>query len=169
MTDPQYSQAPATGTEGAHGAPRFGLGDQAAMQQQQHKQNKVLWGIFGVLVVLAGGVFFVLPRYVAPAQPPAPIVVTAPVQGSATASPAMSPFEEAQRLRQREAAQNSLATLLELQAQLEDKSVENWAAAAFAPARSGSGDHRVREDGVAPPLQRRRSQSLGRETRFSAQ
>jgi tetratricopeptide (TPR) repeat protein len=156
MTDPQSSQAPATGTEGAHGAPRFGLGDQAAMQQQQHKQNKVLWGIFGVLVVLAGGVFFVLPRYVAPAQPPAPIVVTPPVQGSATASPAMSPFEEAQRLRQREAAQNSLATLLELQAQLEDKSVENWAAAAFAAglefARQGDEAYRTQEFDTAGAL-----------------
>ena len=109
MTDPKSSQAPATGTEGASGAPRFGLGDQVAMQQQQQKQSKVLWGIFGVLVVLAGGVFFVLPRYVAPVQPAAPVVLTPPVQGSTAATPAMSPFEEAQRLHQREAAQGAFA------------------------------------------------------------
>jgi len=149
MTEPQSSQAPATGTDGANGAPRFGMGDQLAIKQQQQKQNKVLWGIFGVLVLLAAGVFFVLPRYVAPAQAPAPIVVTPPVQGSAATIVAMSPFEEAQRLRQREAAQNTLAKLLELQARLEEKAVENWADAAFTAsldfARQGDESYRTQD------------------------
>ena len=32
----------------------------------------------------------------------------------------------------------------------------------FALAHSGTGDHRAREDGMAPPLQRRKSQSYER-------
>lgn len=156
MTEPQSSQAPATGTEGATGAPRFGLGDQLAIQQSQQKQNKVLWGIFAVLLLLAAGVFFLLPRYVAPVQPPAPVAVTPPAQGAAAAAVAMSPFEEAQRLRQREAAQNTLATLLELQAQLEEKNVENWAADAFAAsldfARQGDEAYRTQDFETANTL-----------------
>lgn len=130
MTEPLSSQPPEPGNDGA-AAPRFGMGDQLAMQQYQNRHNKLLWGIFALLLLLAAGVFFVLPRYVGPAQPPAPVVVTAPAAGTTAAVPALSPFEEAQRLRQREAAQNTLATLLELQQQLEDKNVSAWAADAF--------------------------------------
>lgn len=178
MTDPRSSQAPGTGTEGAApGAPRFGMGDQLAIQQHQQKQNKVLWGIFAVLLLLAAGVFFVLPRYVGPAQAPAPIVVTPPQPGAAAAV-AMSPFEEAQRLRQREAAQNTLATLLELQARLEDKNVANWAADEFAAgiefARQGDEAYRTQDFAAADALYQQGVDALqaildGEQTLFDTQ
>lgn len=178
MTEPHSSQAPGSGTEGAApAAPRFGLGDQLAIQQQQQKQSKVLWGIFAVLLLLAASVFFVLPRYVGPAQPPAPIVVTPPQQGT-PAAVAMSPFEEAQRLRQREAAQNTLATLLELQGRLEDKNVQNWAADEFAAgiefARQGDEAYRTQDFAGADALYQQGASKLqaildSEESRFDTQ
>lgn len=178
MTDPHSSQEPAAGIEGAaRGAPRFGMGDQLAIQQQEQKQNKLLWGIFALLLALAAGVFFVLPRYVAPAQPPAPIVVTPP-SPSAAAAVAMSPFEEAQRLRQREAAQNSLASLLELQEQLEAKDVQRWAADEFNAgldfARQGDEAYRTQDFVNADALYAQGVSALqtildGEQTRFDTQ
>lgn len=130
-------------------APQFGLGDQLALQQHQSRQNVVLWSIFGLLLVLAAGVFFILPRYVGPAQPPAPVLVTPSTPAASAITGSLSPFEEAQRLRQREAAQNSLARLLELQAQLEERNIENWAAAEFEAgldlARQGDEAYRKQE------------------------
>lgn len=138
MTETQDKQAPvheqnpvpAQSAGAGAASPQFGLGDQLAQQQRQSQQSKVLWGIFALLLALAGGVFFVLPRYVGPAQPPAPVLVTPPAASPAAAT-ALSPFEEAQRLRQREAAQNTLASLLALQQELEQKNVQDWAAAEF--------------------------------------
>lgn len=109
----------------------LGFGDQAHFQRYQRKSNVVLWSIFVLLLALTGGVFFVLPRYVAPPQAAAPVVVVPSASPAAGVGLALSPFEEAQRMRQREAAQNSLQTLLELQQELEQKQVLGWAADAF--------------------------------------
>jgi tetratricopeptide (TPR) repeat protein len=117
------------------------MADQLHYQQYQQKNSKVLWAIFALLLVLVGAVFFVLPKYVS-----APVAITpaaVETQDSAEAAPAagITPFEEAQRFRQRETAQNTLAALLALQETLEQKQVKEWAEAPFnealALARTG--------------------------------
>jgi tetratricopeptide (TPR) repeat protein len=125
-------------------APILGLGDQAHFQRYQQRSNKLLWGIFVLLLVLVGGVIFVLPNYVAPPDPGTVVVVPT---ASTPAAPALSPFEEAQKMRQREAAQNALAALLELQEELETKQVQDWAAAPFASAieQAHKGDDAYRQ------------------------
>lgn len=112
-------------------APQLGMGDQAHYQRYQQRGNKLLWGIFVLLLVLVAGVVFVLPSLV---TPPAPSVVVVPTSPEAAAVQALSPFEEAQRMRQREAAQNTLAVLLELQEELENKQAQDWAPEAFTAA-----------------------------------
>jgi len=127
-------------------APALGLGDQLHFQRYQRKSNVVLWGIFALLVVLTAGVFFVLPQYVSPPDPAAAIVVPVPNPAAASIA-ALSPFEEAQRMRQREAAQNSLQALLELQQELEQKQVLEWAADQFNAGldKARSGDEAYRQ------------------------
>lgn len=126
-------------------APLLGMGDQAHFQRYQQNSNKLLWGIFALLLVLAGGVFFVLPTYVARPDPAAAVVVV-PTAATPT-TPALSPFEEAQRMRQREAAQNTLAALLELQEELEGKQVLDWAPEPFNAAldQARRGDEAYRQ------------------------
>jgi hypothetical protein len=125
------------------------MGDQLHFQRYQQKNNKVLWAIFGLLALLTGGVFFVLPQYVAPPDAAGSSVVVVPTAPTAAQAPAISPFEEAQRLRQREAAQNTLAALLELQETLDKKQVQQWAGESFAEglnqARSGDEAYRTQQ------------------------
>lgn len=123
MTDTRPTTTPPTPDSSA---PRFGMGDQLAYQQYQRRNRKLLWGLFALLLLLAAGVFLLLPRYIAPVEQAERIVVVEPGTGGAARS-SLSPFEEAQLLRQREAAQNTLAALLELQEQLEALSVQRWA------------------------------------------
>ncbi|HHX82554.1 MAG TPA: hypothetical protein GX696_06175 [Pseudomonadaceae bacterium] len=143
MTD---TRATTTPPEPDLAAPRFGMGDQLAYQQYQQRNRKLLWGIFALLLLLAAGVFLLLPRYIAPVEQAERIVVVEPSTGG-PASSSLSPFEEAQLLRQREAAQNTLAELLELQEQLEALSVQRWAAQAHGNALSlaREGDTAYRE------------------------
>lgn len=133
-TQPQSkeSAAPASDVNPA-AAPQFGMGDQLAYQHYAKKHSKVLWGIFALLLLLAGSVFFVLPNYV---SAPVPVNRTVAVEAESIINTvsAISPFEEAQRLRQREAAQNTLAALLNLQETLEAKQVTLWAGDNFAAA-----------------------------------
>lgn len=127
--------------------PVLGTGDHAHLQRYQRSSNKLLWGIFVLLLALVGAVFFVLPNYVAPPDPASVVVV--PTGPAAAEAPALSPFEEAQKMRQREAAQNTLATLLELQEELENKQVQDWAGAAFdaalEQARKGDEAYRTQQ------------------------
>lgn len=122
----------------------LGTADQVHYQRYQQRSNKLLWGIFVLLLALVGAVFFVLPNYVAPPDPNSIVVV--PTATTTPAAPTLSPFEEAQKMRQREAAQNTLATLLDLQEELEKKEVTEWAAdtfnAAIEQARSGDEAYR---------------------------
>jgi tetratricopeptide (TPR) repeat protein len=124
--------------------PALGFGDQVHFQRYQRKGSFVLWGIFILLLALTGGVFFVLPKYVAPPEAAIPVVVVPTANSSPGATLALSPFEEAQRMRQREAAQNALQALLELQKELELKQVLGWAAADF-----NSGIEKAREGDAA--------------------
>lgn len=121
----------------------LGMSEQVKLRQAQQKTNTVLWGIFFLLLILVGTVIFVLPDYVQPTPEvaTAPTPTAAPV-AAAPQAPGISPFEEAQRLRQRETAQNTLAALLELQTTLEEKQVLSWSETTFneALALAHSGD-----------------------------
>jgi len=116
-------------------APPLGMAEQIYLRQTQQKTNIVLWGIFSLLLVLVGTVIFVLPAYVntttsdlAPAAAPAAAVA------AATAVVGISPFEEAQLLRQRTNAQNTLAAFLQLQTTLEEQQVISWSETLFNEA-----------------------------------
>ncbi len=92
----------------------------------------VVWLMLGVLSLLALAVIFVLPsvveNYELPFTPRAEI--TEPVRPSTTqaaSTAALSPFEEAQRAKQRQDAQEVLASLLERQDALEALQVNLWA------------------------------------------
>lgn len=129
-------------------APPLGMSENLHLQRAQKKINKLLWGIFILLLVLVGSVIFVLPGYMSRVRPVATTVAVTP-PAAAVQAPAISPFEEAQRLRQREAAQNTLAALLELQDTLETRQVLLWSDTAFnealAFARSGDGAYATQQ------------------------
>lgn len=118
-----------------------------------------VWISLSVLILLALAVIFVLPRVVQQYELPLvkraePAVVATPVATNASpSSPAISPFEEAQRSRQRREAQDVLASLLRRQAELDAASVQLWApqdyAIALDSARRGDEFYRAGEFGAA--------------------
>lgn len=118
-----------------------------------------VWISLSVLILLALAVIFVLPRVVQQYELPLvkraePAVVATPVATNASpSSPAISPFEEAQRSRQRREAQDVLASLLRRQAELDAASVQLWApqdyAIALDAARRGDEFYRAGEFGAA--------------------
>ena len=127
----------------------MGMGDELHYHNRQKRSNLVLWGIFALLLILTAGVFFILPNFV---QAPDPETVRIAVSSNipvsnAPAEQGLSPFEEAQRMRQREAAQNTLSELLALQENLEKKQVLSWAGSEFesALALARDGDVAYRE------------------------
>lgn len=133
--------APAKEADDA-GASPLGFEEIRRSDEEKKKQSKILGGIFFLLLVLVAGVIFVLPRLITPPDPTTSsvVVVNAP-SNTAAAANSVAPFEEAQKLRQRETAQNILAELLDLQESLEEKEVESWAEAdinsVFALASQG--------------------------------
>jgi len=110
----------------------LGVEEVKRSDEEKKRQTRVLTGIFFLLLFLVGGVIFILPRFVSPPDAASTRVVVVDTQ-SDTAAPAnqVSPFEEAQKLRQRETAQNILAELLDLQESLEDKEAQTWATEEF--------------------------------------
>lgn len=108
--------------------PALGVADIQRSDAEKKRQSRFLAGIFFLLLVLVGGVIFILPKFVTPPDPTATrVVVVNPRADTAAPANQVSPFEEAQKLRQREAAQNVLAELLDLQESLEGKEAESWA------------------------------------------
>jgi tetratricopeptide (TPR) repeat protein len=98
-----------------------------------------VWAAFGVLLLLALAVIFVLPRLVTEYELPftrrAAVVDPAViVQASNVPLNAVSPFDEAQRARQRKEAQDVLASLLALQLELDEVGAEVWAEEAYQTA-----------------------------------
>lgn len=113
-----------------------------------------VWVALAVLMLLALAVVFVLPRLVQEYELPlVPRTESAPIVASTTPSasegPRISPFDEAQRSRQRREAQDALASLLERQQALDDMAVTQWAQsdyeAAVAAARRGDEFYRNTE------------------------
>lgn len=118
-----------------------------------------VWISLSALILLALAVIFVLPRVVQQYElplvkraEPAPVVAPA-ANSTASNTPAISPFEEAQRSRQRREAQDVLASLLRRQAELDAASVQLWAKetydVAIEAARRGDEYYRSAEFGQA--------------------
>jgi tetratricopeptide (TPR) repeat protein len=130
----------------AKDSPIFGMGDQQHHFNKQQQHIKILWGIFSLLLVLVLGVIFILPSYISTPDPAAVAPVVIPIE-RATPQNALSPFQEAQLLREREAAQNILEQILNLQGTLEGISIEIWADEAYEAALSiaTEGDTAYRE------------------------
>jgi tetratricopeptide (TPR) repeat protein len=101
--------------------------------------SALVWLMLGVLSLLALAVVFVLPGVVAEYELPFTprVVVNEVVSETLSSSPGLvpiSPFEEAQRARQRQEAQAVLASLLRKQAELEALQVNDWAPEAYGTA-----------------------------------
>lgn len=110
--------------------PPLGMSGSQQLIQNQQKNKKILWGIFSLLLILVLGVMFILPKFVSPSESePTVVVVRTPASPGGNQGREVTPFQEAQILKQRENAQNTLATLLELQESLEEIEVELWAEA----------------------------------------
>lgn len=112
-----------------------------AGQQSSQAVSRWVWVSLAALVLLALAVIFVLPgvveRYELPlVKRPEPVATEVVAGGGSTSvnnntGGNVSPFEEAQLARQRRAAQDMLASLLERQSELEAFAVEEWAPDAF--------------------------------------
>ncbi|MDG2176689.1 MAG: hypothetical protein P8M72_11250 [Gammaproteobacteria bacterium] len=130
-------------------APFLGINEIQRSDEEKKKHTIILTGIFMLLLVLVGGVVFVLPKFIAPPDPATTsrVVVVSPRTDTAARANEISPFDEAQRLRQRESAQNVLAQLLELQETLEGMEVQTWADEEFSQVfeLAGFGDAAYRE------------------------
>ena len=101
--------------------------------------SPVVWLMLGVLGLIALAVIFVLPGvvedYELPFTPRAEVIETnTPNSGRLPTTAAISPFEEAQRAKQRQEAQAVLSSLLERQAALEELEVAAWAEQEYSEA-----------------------------------
>ncbi|MEQ8408834.1 MAG: hypothetical protein RKH07_11215 [Gammaproteobacteria bacterium] len=96
-----------------------------------------MWIGVGVLSLLALAVIFVLPgivsEYELPLERRSDVATSRPAQQTEPVS-TISPFEEAQRARQRKEAQDILATLLEHQDELDALEVASWAPSDYETA-----------------------------------
>ncbi len=98
-----------------------------------------IWVALGALVVVALAVIFVLPRIVTEyelplTRRPAGSEVPIAVQTNPTPITAISPFDEAQRARERAEAQDALASLLTQQLALDETGADDWAQTEYAEA-----------------------------------
>jgi tetratricopeptide (TPR) repeat protein len=133
--------------------------------------SPLVWLMLGVLILLALAVIFVLPGVVAeyelPLTPRAQVEQTqAPATATAPTLNPVSPFEEAQRARQRQEAQEVLSSLLERQTALEDLQVSQWAQqaydAALGFARTGDEAYRTQAFDQATEQYRNADTALAR-------
>jgi len=120
----------------------------------RHRVRPLAAAALASCALLALGVIFVLPKLVAPgAAPAAPTVPAAapakapPAAAAAPSAPPAPPFDPAAR----RAAQDALARLQPLRAELEAAAVAGWAAEPFAAAeeRIAAGDAAYREQRYA--------------------
>ncbi len=105
---------------------------------QRRGPGPLVWLMLGILGLLALAVVFVLPgivqEYELPFTPRTDVAERVTPVPIASPTAAISPFEEAQRARQRQQAQEVLAQLLEKQEALESLEVAQWAAQDYAAA-----------------------------------
>ncbi len=105
---------------------------------ESNKPPVWVWFSVAGLLLVALLVIFVLPNivteYELPLERRVDVAELVPVQEEAETVTTISPFEEAQRSRQRKEAQDVLAELLERQGDLELLEVEQWAQEDYAAA-----------------------------------
>ncbi len=108
--------------------------DPASAPQKTPSGNKALalGGLFGLLLCVALAVIFILPRWVGNVALDETASSSSPPVAN-TEKP-RSPWQEAQLARERKAAQAVLEKLLARQFELEERSVQEWAAEAFNSA-----------------------------------
>ncbi len=115
----------------------------------QNKPPILLYLGLGGLVVVALFVIFVLPSIVSEYELPLErrVDIAELVPAPATRETNISPFEESQRAIARKEAQDVLAELLEIQAELSDFEVEQWGQDEFnsALAKAAVGDEHYRK------------------------
>lgn len=117
--------------------------NQAPAARRADKPSPWVWLGLGGLAIVALAVIFVLPALVTEYQLPLERrpAVTSPAPAAGSAAPQgqfnpVSPFTEAQRSIQRKEAQDVLAELLAVQAELETREVEAWAGDSYQAALS---------------------------------
>jgi hypothetical protein len=130
------------------GAPAVEPVDKATPRAGRSGKGPTNWALpaLGGLVVLALLVFFWLPSQVDTSS----VDLDTPTPAAKRAKPAVeqaSPWSDAQLARERKAAQEILAQLLEQQFALEELGVEQWAAEDFAATKelAGAGDEQYRQ------------------------
>jgi len=133
--------------------------DFAPLDQSPKGQPAWVWAGMGALVLAALFVVFVLPGIVEDYELPLERRVetlpanSADANRTASTDTGVSPFLEAQRSRERKAAQDVLAELLEKQSSLDELGAEDWAAsdysAAVAAATRGDENYRTQEFALA--------------------
>lgn len=125
--------------------------DEGHLLAYQRRNARILWALLAALLIMAAGVFFVLPNYVGSPQlstEPLPINETgSPAVRSEASGGAISPFGEAQLMRARQAAQATLEQLLAQLENLEQHGVVQWANEPYeeALASAEAGDNAYRE------------------------
>ncbi|MGI9295009.1 MAG: hypothetical protein ACR2PS_13585 [Pseudomonadales bacterium] len=110
--------------------------DTAQPTQKKVSSNTafVLGGLFSLLLCVVLAVIFLLPRLIGkPTVIPAETAASSP-RPSPSKEAQRSPWQEAQLARERKAAQAVLEQLLERQFELEERSVQDWAAEDFQTA-----------------------------------
>lgn len=135
---------------------------------ESHRPSPWLWLGVGFLLIVALLVVFVLPvvvsEYQLPLEPRAELVEPS-LPASTPQAEENSPFEEALQARERQRAQDVLADILDIQAELEDLQVEEWAGEAFGAAlesaRAGDVLYRDREFDQANDAYRQAADAMG--------
>lgn len=159
MSDKSFKQSPDVAGVTAH--------DQ--LSESREGVSIWVWLLFSLLVLLALAVIFVLPRMVEQYELPFAQRAESPAPGSVVGSAPVvnpvSPFDEAQRARQRREAQDVLSSLLTHQRTLDDLGVEHWAAESYEraveAARAGDTHYRSGEFAQALEAYREGERLLG--------
>jgi tetratricopeptide (TPR) repeat protein len=116
--------------------------------------NALIWFSLGALIIIAGGVIFVLPNLTGSTNSSTIIAQKDSPSGVSTTTtrqsrPEVSPWSEAQLAKMRKETQDVLAELLKQQETLEEMNVEQWAESeytrALQAAEQGDADYRERE------------------------
>lgn len=141
---PHQSSVEGTGTEQASEEATIDGVAPAQMPPKPLQRPAVRWSL-AALVLIALGVFFWLPEIVDKPQLKSDDILSAP-QGGGGRHIESKPWLEAQLARQRKAAQEVLAKLLDLQFSLEEKAVRQWAPEDFSAVEqiAGEGDQSYR-------------------------
>lgn len=148
-----------------------GQGREAAVARSG--PSLLTWLMLGVMLLLALAVIFVLPtlveRYELPFTPrqeeqSAPVTAVVPSSPDDNSN-LVSPFDEAQKSRQRREAQDVLSTLLERQEELDGMAVSEWGSDSYdeavAAARRGDELYRNGEFQAATQAYREGNELLG--------